>query len=59
MRLCLTVICLLSLIIQAPAAWGNIFPKGLEGKPRVERIDCLICHSAKTMKPVYREVVSQ
>jgi hypothetical protein len=59
MRLSLTVICLFNLIIQAPVAWGNVSPKGLEGKPRVERIDCLICHSAKTMKPAYREVVPQ
>lgn len=55
----LAAICFISLIIQAPVAWGNVVPQGLELKPRVERIDCLICHAAKTMKPAYREVVSQ
>jgi len=59
MRLGLTAICLLSLVIQAPAAWGHGSLQGLAGKPRVERIDCLICHAAPTMKPAYREVVPQ
>jgi hypothetical protein len=59
MRVHLAALCLISLIIQAPVAWGNASGQGLESKPRVERINCLICHAAKTMKPAYREVVPQ
>jgi hypothetical protein len=59
MRSGLAAICLLSLIIQTPAAWGEISGKVLDRKPWVERSVCLICHAAPTMKPAYRKVVPE
>ena len=59
MRARFTAICLFSLLALSLAGCGNFSPNGMETKPRVERIDCLVCHAAKTMKPAYREVVAQ
>jgi hypothetical protein len=57
MRSCLAAICLFSLLVLAVGC--NNGSNGLATKPRVERIDCLTCHAAKTMKPAYRKVVSE
>jgi len=58
MRICLAAICLMGLLALAVGC-NHSSPNGLAGKPRVERIDCLICHAAKTMKPAYRKVVPE
>jgi hypothetical protein len=58
MQGCLAAICLFSLLALAGGC-NNSSLNGLATKPRVERIDCLVCHAAKTMKPAYRKVASE
>lgn len=59
MRNFLAAVGLVSLLLNAPGAWGANPPTVLQLKPRVEKIVCLTCHTAKWMKPKFRVVVSQ
>jgi hypothetical protein len=53
---------LVSLLFNIPGAWGApppAAPAGLALQPPVEKIVCLTCHTAKWMKPQFRQVVPE